>query len=434
MQLTYLLIRRFRWLALLACAVCAFACSSSELDSTEEPAGEPVEVTLRIRTRSEAAPEPLSNESTLQTLRIYAFAAEKLVGYHFVDLTAQSSVTDRQTIRMKLPATSVTFYAIGNEAAAGKLQVKDQTGDFTLPTPPNEDLTTVKLQPADLDNLTFSTLPEPTYQSGGTGKDDKDESEKLYSLPYLPMGVKKTVQVTTNLHIDLPLQRSVAKLNFQFAKVGVPDDKLYMGRGLYLYNQPPYGYLFPRELPIQDFPADAFHHLEKTKDEGGDNSDSQLFQQNGRVILRSAWPDETEADKGKENKATHINEIVRVVNTPSGESTTVPYQELPQRPYYLFANPYQVSAKDNLPTNPKEDSQKGYYVKILSHYHKAGYDGTGPGEITYTSSVHYVSLPVVKANDQLQVKVAIRIDGYVSLWPDWQIAPWTEAGGEVSFE
>lgn len=402
------------------------------MESAELPAAGSVEVTLRLRTRAEAASEALSNESTLRTLRIYAFnPANELVGYHYVDLSDPSSVTDQQTVKMKLPATAVTFYAIGNEREAGTLHVKGQTGEFTFPEPADNDLTTVKLTPDDLDDLTFSTLPKPVYQSGGTGADDKDESEKLYSLPYLPMGVKKTVQVTTNLHIDLPLQRSVAKLNFQFAKVGVPDDKLYMGRGLYLYNQPPYGYLFPRELTTTDFPSGVFHHQEVTN---GDNSDSQLFQQNGRVILRSGWPDEKEEDKGTENLGTHINEIVRVVNTPSGESTTVPYQELPQRPYYLFANPYQVSATENLPTAPKDDPNKGYYVKILSHYHKADYDGTGQGEITYTSSVHYVSLPVVKANDQLLVKVAIRIDGYVSLWPDWQITPWTEAGGEVSFE
>ena len=173
----------------------------------------------------------------------------------------------------------------------------------------------LEVTPDKLESLTFSRLPEAEYVSGGT-ETGKDETGKIYCSAIVPM-TGKCRETVANDHqeIKLVLKRSVAKLNLYFAKADVTDagkGQLYMGRGLYLYNIPEYGYLFPKEKYEY---TGAFNCLEGA----GDSSDSR-HQKNGKVILSAGWPEEPEnapqegTDAYEEyeqnlKEKTHINEI-----------------------------------------------------------------------------------------------------------------------------
>ena len=89
---------------------------------------------------------------------------------------------------------------------------------------------------------------------------------------------KTSKTVSANSTVQITLMRSVAKLNLYFSKVGVDTDILYLGRGLYLYNVPQYGYLFPRNNY-----EGSFNNLET---DDGEKSDSWLHQKGGMVILK----------------------------------------------------------------------------------------------------------------------------------------------------
>lgn len=118
-----------------------------------------------------------------------------------------------------------------------------------------------------------------------------------------------------NQEINLELKRSIAKLQLYFAKADVADageGQLYMGRGLYLYNMPKYGYLFPKEK--YEYTGD-FNCLEGA----GESFDSKN-QKNGKVILGAGWPEEPETapqegtpeyEEYERNlkEKSHINEI-----------------------------------------------------------------------------------------------------------------------------
>ena len=95
-----------------------------------------------------------------------------------------------------------------------------------------------------------------------------------------------------------------------------------MGRGLYLYNMPEYGYLFPKKNYSY---TGNFNYLEGD----GDSSDSR-HQKNGKIILRAGWPEEPENvpqegtdeyEQYEQNlkEKTHINEIKALAHAGNTE-------------------------------------------------------------------------------------------------------------------
>ena len=286
------------------------ACASDEQEEMFPGEGEPVTVKLSIDTRAAGADD---FESQVKTLRVYAFHNGSLVGYYYGGEDVQP-----HTFKWKLPQGEVWFYAVANEQAAGKLLSENKGDIFVLPgetvggVRPVEGL---EVAPDRLESLTFSRLPEAEYMSGGT-ETDKDETGKKYRSAIVPMTCKYRGTVThDNQEINLELKRSIAKLQLYFAKADVADageGQLYMGRGLYLYNMPEYGYLFPKEK--YEYTGD-FNCLEGA----GESSDSKN-QKNGKVILSAGWPEEPETapqegtpeyevyEKNLLEK-THINEI-----------------------------------------------------------------------------------------------------------------------------
>lgn len=400
---------------LIGCTGLLSSCASDD-ERDIATSGEPVEVTLAVSTRAGATDDITAPESQIESLRVYAFREDELAGYYYGTAT--------ENIVMKLPSGDILFYAIANEQRAGELKQDNGTSTWTFPGPtdgPAPNLENITVTAQQLEATTFSTLPQAELTSGTD--DVIDETNKTYKGAVLPMTGKTKAAVSANSTVQIKLTRSVAKLNLYFSKVGVETDKLYLGRGLYLYNVPQYGYLFPETSYTGNFA-----HLEK---EDGENADSQLHQKGGMVILKCGWPEE-KADADPNDGAflrTHINEITMFNNTPSQAASLETYQYMPQRPIYLFANPNKVSATDNLPAEPSASEAKGYYLKIMAHMHRTDEQGTDghPGK------VFYVSLPEVKANDNLEVYSTIFVDGYIGITPHWKITEWESGGAGIEF-
>lgn len=402
------------------------ACASDEQEEMFPGEGEPVTVKLSIDTRAAGADD---FESQVKTLRVYAFHNGSLVGYYYGGEDVQP-----HTFKWKLPQGEVWFYAVANEQAAGKLLSENKGDIFVLPgetvggVRPVEGL---EVAPDRLESLTFSRLPEAEYMSGGT-ETDKDETGKKYRSAIVPMTCKYRGTVThDNQEINLELKRSIAKLQLYFAKADVADageGQLYMGRGLYLYNMPEYGYLFPKEK--YEYTGD-FNCLEGA----GESSDSKN-QKNGKVILSAGWPEEPETapqegtpeyevyEKNLLEKI-HINEIKALAH--AGNTGTKNFQWMPAKPIYLFANSNEIA--DRYPENPSAESSRGYYLKILSHEHKVGSDGTEGHE----ADMQYVALPEVEANMNLRLFSVISMHGHVAMTAHWMIVPWEAGGGDVEF-
>ena len=262
---------------LIGCTGLQSSCASDdERDITAS--GKPVEVTLAVSTRAGATDDITAPESEINTLRIYAFRGDELAGYYYGTAT--------ENIAMKLPSGEISFYAIANEEAAGQLKQNNGTDVWTFPGPIDNqtpDLENISVTAAQLEEATFSTLPQAELTSGDTNV--KDETGKTYKGAVLPMTGKTSKTVSANSTVQITLMRSVAKLNLYFSKVGVDTDILYLGRGLYLYNVPQYGYLFPRNNY-----EGSFNNLET---DDGEKSDSWLHQKGGMVILKCGWPEET---------------------------------------------------------------------------------------------------------------------------------------------
>lgn len=387
--------------------------------------GNPVNVTLEVSTRADVTSELEAPESEIQTLRIYAFQENELVGYHYMG-NSSTGASGTVSCIMRLPSGEVTFYTIANEAAAGGLKLENGDG-YTLPGPktdnPQPELKDIKVTSDELKQITFSTLPEAVLTTNNA--DEKDENNKKYKGAVLPMATEHTATVSKNGTVSITLKRSVAKLNLYFSKLGVSTDQLYLGRGLYLYNVPQYGYLFPGKAYQGNF-----NHLET---DTGDSSDSQQHQKGGQVILHSGWPEEPEnpGSADEENlQKTHINEIKKFNNTPEGDDNLELFQHMPGRPVYLFANPNEITATDHLPSNPASDANKGYYLKIMAHMHRANEEGSAE----HKGKLFYVSLPSVEANDNIEVSSTIIVDGFIGIIPHWKITPWVEGGADIEFD
>lgn len=413
-----------RFLGMTGCMMCLFACSSEEDNMETGMSGNPVNVTLEVSTRADVTSELEAPESEIQTLRIYAFQENELVGYHYADNNS-SDASGTVSCTMRLPSGEVTFYTIANEADAGGLKLENGN-DYTLPGPktdnPQPVLKDIQVTPDELKQITFSKLPAAELTTDNS--DEKDENKKQYKGAVLPMGTEYKATVSKNGTVRITLKRSVAKLNLYFSKLGVNTDTLYLGRGLYLYNVPQYGYLFPGKAYQGNF-----DHLET---DTGDSYDSQQHQKGGQVILRSGWPEEPADGSATEEdlQKTHINEITKFNNTPEGDDNLELFQHMPGRPVYLFANPNEITATDHLPSNPAEDTSRGYYLKIMAHMHRA--NETGNAE--HKGKVFYVSLPPVEANDNIEVSSTIIVDGFIGIIPHWKITQWVEGGADIDFE
>lgn len=414
-----------RFLGMTGCMACLLACSSEEDNMETGMSGNPVNVTLEVSTRADVTSELEAPESKIQTLRIYAFQENELVGYHYADNNS-GDASGTVSCTMRLPSGEVTFYTIANEAAAGGLK-QGNGNDYTLPGPetdnPQPVLKDIKVTPNELKQITFSTLPKAVL----TKDDDPngvDENKKTYKGAVLPMATEYKATVSKNGTVSIILQRSVAKLNLYFSKLGVNTDTLYLGRGLYLYNVPQYGYLFPGNTYKGNF-----DHQEQ---DDGESSDSEQYQKGGQVILHSGWPKEPADGSATEEdlQQTHINEITKFNNTPEGDDNLELFQHMPKRPIYLFANPNEITATDHLPSNPAGDTNKGYYLKIMAHMHRANEEGNAE----HKGKVFYVSLPPVEANDNIEVSSTIIVDGFIGIIPHWKITPWVEGGADIEFD
>lgn len=413
------------WTALL------FACSDDSPEQKPDGTMETVRITIQTRANGENILELEENEYKIQTLRMYVFSDdEKLLGYHYVDNTTGDQQT--VTFTMKLPTGTHTFYTIANENAAGGLKINN-TGDTAYNLPGSTDATEVDLEtltvtPDDLESLTFSTLPAATYLSGGE-TNSKDETGKKYTSPLLPMVSKYTQQVTPNGSVSISLTRSVAKMKFYFTTTGVGD--CYMGRGLYLYNEPEYGYLFPCNTYSELIGRREAESAPSDWDTDPDYQDSHLHQLNGRVILNSGWPDEPESygdtEHTEQMKGLDINLIEADINDP----TNPQYEHLPQKSFYLFANPNISTGqlREDVVVSATKPVGDGYYLKILVHQH--GADQTGVE--LHKGERFYLPLPAVKANDCLSIYSDVTLDGHITLTPHWMIQEWQEGGGSIEF-
>lgn len=415
------------WTALL------FACSDDSPEQKPDGTMETVRIIIQTRANGENILELEENEYRIQTLRMYVFSDDgKLLGYHYVDNTTGDQQT--VTFTLKLPTGTHTFYTIANENAAGGLKINN-TGDTAYNLPGSTDATEVDLEtltvtPDDLESLTFSTLPAATYLSGGD-TNSKDETDKKYTSPLLPMVSKYTQQVTPNGSVSISLTRSVAKMKFYFTTTGVGD--CYMGRGLYLYNEPEYGYLFPRDTYSGGIIRQEARIDTRPDDYQNDPfyKDSYINQLNGRIILNCGWPDEpesyTESEYEGQMQQLDINLIEADINDPD----SVQYEHLPQKSFYLFANPNISTGqlREDVVVSATRPIGDGYYLKILVHQH--GVDQTGVE--LHKGEKFYLPLPAVKANDRLSIYSVVTLDGHITLTPHWMIQEWQEGGGSIEF-
>lgn len=413
------------WTALL------FACSDDSPEQKPDGTMETVRITIQTRANGENILELEENEYKIQTLRMYVFSDdEKLLGYHYVDNTTGDQQT--VTFTMKLPTGTHTFYTIANENAAGGLKINN-TGDTAYNLPGSTDATEVDLEtltvtPDDLESLTFSTLPAATYLSGGE-TNSKDETGKKYTSPLLPMVSKYTQQVTPNGSVSISLTRSVAKMKFYFTTTGVGD--CYMGRGLYLYNEPKYGYLFPCNTYSEQIGRKEAESAPSDWDTDPDYQDSHLHQLNGRVILNSGWPDEPESYGDTEHTEQMEGLDINLIEADINDPTNPQYEHLPQKSFYLFANPNISTGqlREDVVVSATKPVGDGYYLKILVHQH--GADQTGVE--LHKGERFYLPLPAVKANDCLSIYSVVTLDGHITLTPHWMIQEWQEGGGSIEF-
>ena len=421
-----------RYVLLIGWTALLFACSDDSLEQKADGTMETVSVTIQTRANGEDIPESEKNEYKIETLRLYVFSNEqKLLGYHYVD---NQSAENQQTITftLKLPTGTHTFYAIANEGAAGGLKENNNGEDYTFPGPTDGsevNLETLTVDPTDLESLTFSKLPEATYSSGGD-TNSKDETDKIYTSPLLPMASKQTQQVTPNGSVNISLTRSVAKMQLYFTTTGAGE--CYMGRGLYLYNEPEYGYLFPRDTYSGNINRKETTVKPGNWEQNPFYTDSYINQLNGRIILHCGWPDEPESYGDTEHTDQMTQLDINLIEADINDPTNLHYEHLPQKSFYLFANPNISSTgqlREDAVVSTTQPVGDGYYLKILVHQHGTGQTGVE----LHKGEKFYLPLPAVKANDCLSIYSVVTLDGHITLTPHWMIQEWQEGGGSIEF-
>ena len=344
------------------------ACSSDDLEDAAS-SKELFDVNLSISTRV-TADDP---ESQIKSLKVFAFDGERLVSrYEKANITGIE-----HSFTMQLPEEFITFYVIANENAAGELK-KENAETFNLSTANKK---------TDLEAITFSSLPGDVANKG-------IPMTAIYTTP-------AKVDRKTPIVID-NLKRSIAKLNIYVVKKGSESAHAYMNRGIYLYNEPKYGYLFAEKSLYKD---PVYNHRES---ETGTQTDGNN-QKDGKVILSAYWKDDTNKQPILENEIDSIFKL-NMEQIPSN------YQKLNKETIYLFANPN--DGKIN------ETKANAYCLKFGW---TEKYIGTGAQEVTDTPTTS-IYLPIVNANDNIQFFAYISVTSHLFMDFNWHVSTWVNAG------
>lgn len=398
------------------CMLSATSCVNDEYAGGQTEQTEHVTVNLNFRvgnTETDAA-EP---ENQLESIRVYVFddneAEPQLLGYHHA--TVGSGVTTYDFpielgLRRSQAGRQCRFYIIANESRAGGLHLPDNTGSFTFPDAERNGTdgtwafkNGAGITPAELRSLRFNGLPE--------------YGERL------PMAVEESRTVSHNQQCDFKLIRSVAKLSLYFAKTGTGE--LYMDRGMYLYNVPKEGYLFPQEsLTESNIGSIENEETDLNVEEKPDSEHGR----GGKELLAPAYLE------GGTTPA-HKNVIIKnypLEGEPGGKPNPDNYQLLPQKPIYMFAH---YTGVENPTGTGTVETDKGYYVKFLFHMHENSDDDGGDNEYPdHDGEIHRVFLPKVSANDDVSVFSRIYMKGYIKLELHWMVKQWSDGGGgDITF-
>lgn len=413
---------------ILACllAVGIVSCAGDEYEQEPIPSKDRVTVNLTFSTGRSTNDEVEADdpEDQLRSLRVYIFSDGELVGYQ--PETTIPARTTSQVLEMQLSLSNsaipsegypCTFYIIANEDAAVGLKLGENT-NYTLPTPVQTD-------------KGFWTLPEETTEETfkdikfiqlPTATEEWNKDGKTHYGSILPMAAihKETIHKDTK-SIEIGLQRSVAKLSLYFAKTG--SGELYMDRGMYLYNVPQEGYLFPRQN-LEESNIDIGN--KETGLDREETSDSDDHQRSGQELLEPDYEPDT-------TTPAHKNEITTyypIEGEPDGIPNPKNYQQMPDKPIYLFAHYTGVDKADGI-GDPKTD--KGYYVKLLFHMHEDKGDN-GEIETNHDGKINRVFLPKVDANEEVRIFSRIYMEGYIKLELHWMVEKWEDGGGgDITF-
>lgn len=143
----------------------------------------------------------------------------------------------------------------------------------------------------------------------------------------------------------------MAKLSLYFAKYGAGE--LYIDRGIYLYNVPEEGYLFPPTSLTQDNIGIIGN---QETDPGKAEAPDSNHQRGGKELLPPSYT-------GSGTTPAHTNAITAEYPlTGGGTENTGNYQLLPAKPIYMFAHYTGVTNGTGTGT---VETDKGYYVKFL---------------------------------------------------------------------
>lgn len=421
-KLKYLL---YMCAASIVCLFAATSCITDDLGDDSPTAGgnEHVTVNMTFQAKDAGIATDASNpENQLKSIRVYVFDSDKaeasLLGYHHVDLGGQpATATYKFSIKLNLRkdqlAQNCRFYIIANENYAGGLQLADGTSPFTLPEATWDDTKeewnwaaeSNRITPTDFPNLRFTQLPE--YGTDGSP---------------LPMAVAESRSIASmGQKCEFVLQRSVAKLSLYFTKTGAGE--LYMDRGMYLYNVPKEGYLFPQESLREN---DITIGNEETDLDVEETPDSE-HKRGGRELLAPAYQTDGLTPAHKNG----ITKDYPLEGEPGGIPNPDNYQLLPEKPVYMFAH---YTGVNNSTGTGVAGTDKGYYVKLLFHMHESNDEEGGDNEYPdHDGKIHRVFLPKVDANDEVRVFSRIYMKGYIELQLHWMVAEWQTGGGDIDF-
>lgn len=411
-------------------AMQAASCVNDEYGQDSITPEERVVVNLFFTTAQTAAgndplPDAGNPENQIKSLRVYIFSGSELVGYQPKTDIPENTASKTLEMQLCLSNKSIpnegypcTFYIITNEDAAGGLKSEGSTtADYTLPEPTQDTATRTWKLPegtteATFKNIKFTRLPEAALVDGST---------QSYTNALLPMTAIHTENIKKSTQeITIPLQRSVAKLSLYFAKYGTGE--LYIDRGIYLYNVPEEGYLFPPTSLTQD----NIGTIENQEtDPGKAEAPDSNHQRGGKELLPPSYT-------GSGTTPAHTNAITAEYPlTGGGTENTGNYQLLPAKPIYMFAHYTGVTNGTGTGT---VETDKGYYVKFLFHKHENNDDEGGNSEYDkHDGEIYRIFLPEVNANDEVQVFSRIYMKGYIELQLHWMVAAWKTGGGDIDF-
>lgn len=396
------------------CLLSVCSCAGNEHDEGMVDSNGRVTVTLSFKARDVQAGEDVgAPENQLSTIRVYVFDRNgqdvSLLGYHHAEIQENKSTYN---FDMELNMTkdnmgeTCWFYIIANEGSAKGLYLPGSSG-FSFPEA-NQDENGIwsftdgeTISPEGLRDLRFNGLPEYGDDGG-----------------ILPMAAEVSQKITSmHQQCKFELQRSVAKLSLFFVKTG--SGELYMDRGMYLYNIPEEGFLFPRTDLESSGLRIGNHETNLDQEEGPDDN----HQRGGLELLEPAYNAGT-------TTPSHTNEITKTFPL-GGENPDRPdpknYELLPEKPIYMFAH-YTGTADKTGKGDPNKD--KGYYVKFLFHMHESNDGEGGSGEYPdHDGEIHRVFLPKVDANDDIRIFSRIYMKGYIELQLHWAVGRWTDGGG-----